>query len=59
MRESKERREYRGKCKHRGMYEKCYKKSGFYGNLHISIGCTSDTKCPRMKRYDKLHKEKE
>ena len=26
-----------------------------YGYIHVSIACTPDTKCPRMKRYDKLH----
>lgn len=25
----------------------------------IDIACTEDAKCPRMRRYDKLHKSKE
>lgn len=58
MRESDERFQYRMSCKHIGMYERCNRKSGTYGNIHVSIGCTPDNDCPRMKRYDKLHKEK-
>lgn len=55
MKETPERMLYRMKCKHHGMYDKCFKKSGWFGNCHVSIGCDPDTKCDRMKRYDKLY----
>jgi len=61
---------YRLKCKHLGCEDICLKQSGYYGGLwyknqktgeegysgmHMTFACSGD--CPRMKRYDKLHKE--
>ena len=48
---------YRYKCKH-FFYESCRKKSGYYGGMHLLMGCDGD--CRRMKNYDnKIKKEKE
>ena len=68
-REELSRDAYMATCKHRGMEDICLKQSGYYGGLwyknqktgeagysgiHMTIAC--DGKCPRMRRYDKLHK---
>lgn len=49
---------HRYKCKH-FFYESCRKKSGYYGGMHLLMGCDGD--CWRMKNYDKkvkMEKEK-
>lgn len=57
--EPKERRAYREKCKHHSEYEDiCYLRSHHGPNGGITMGCVASANCPRMKRYDKLHKEK-
>ena len=57
--EPQERTVYRDKCKHHGMEDICYYYSGYRGWGHTTIACTDTQKCPRMKRYDKLHSRKE
>ena len=57
MEETHERAVYRCRCKHFS-YESCMKRSGWYGGLHILMGC--DGNCRRMKNYDRrLRKEQE
>ena len=57
MEETHERAVYRWRCKHFS-YENCMKRSGWYGGLHILMGC--DGNCRRMKNYDRrLRKEQE
>lgn len=57
MKETHERAVYRWRCKHFS-YESCMKRSGWYGGLHILMGC--DENCRRMKNYDRrLRKEQE
>ena len=57
MEEPHERAVYRWRCKHFS-YESCMKRSGWYGGLHIHMGC--DGNCRRMKNYDRrLRKEQE
>lgn len=56
--ETQERMIHRYKCKH-FFYENCRKKSGYYGGMHLLMGCDGD--CRRMKNYDKkvkMEKEK-
>ena len=54
--ETQERMVYRYKCKHFS-YENCMKKSGYYGGIHLLMGCDGD--CRRMKNYDnKIKKRK-
>lgn len=64
---SKEREAYRMKCKHYGADGNCLsgKRMSADGYTHISllkahvqIACTPDCDCARMKRWDKLNKEK-
>ena len=69
MTESPEREEYRMRCKYyREISGHCSKQSGSYGKRYpgfpysppryfLDINCTPDTNCPRMKRYDKMHKQ--
>ena len=55
----KERKAYREKCKHLSEYEDiCYLRSHHGPNGGITMVCVASANCPRMKRYDKLHKEK-
>lgn len=45
--------------KHISEYEDiCYLRSHHGPNGGITMGCVASANCPRMKRYDKLHKEK-
>ena len=56
--ETKERTIYRMNCKYYGEYnDSCYWKSGGGNGFFIDIACTPNSKCPRMMRYDKLHKK--
>lgn len=48
--ETIERTSYRHNCKYFS-YENCMKKSGWYGGMHLLMGCDGD--CRRMKNYDK------
>nr|DAG46485.1 MAG TPA: hypothetical protein [Caudoviricetes sp.] len=48
--ETIERTLYRHNCKYFS-YENCMKKSGWYGGMHLLMGCDGD--CRRMKNYDK------
>lgn len=64
--ETKEREAYRMRCKHYGVDGMCWKRSSlqeFYdeaGKLifkgHVNLDCDCD--CARMRRYDKLSKDK-
>lgn len=61
--ETKERESHRKACRHYGALSGlCCKKSLYYsvGVLSIAydIYCTPDCDCARMKRFDKLNKEK-
>ena len=66
--ESKEREAYRMKCKHYGTDGVCWKLSHSLGQWHgivfaplvghITMRCTPDCGCERMKRWDKMNKEK-
>ena len=73
MIETKEREAYRMRCKHYSeLSGHCYKQSGEIGRRmefvngkfmwvasgFIDIYCTPDCNCARMKRYDKLNKDK-
>lgn len=72
MTETKEREAYRMKCKHYGVEGNCHKQSGELGRKltvvdrqfrwvstgFIDVLCTPDCGCERMKRYDKLNKDK-
>lgn len=50
-----ERMEHRMGCKHYS-YGHCCKRSGYYGpNLHITMGCTPNCDCRRMKIFDTKH----
>ena len=50
-----ERMEHRMGCKHYS-YGNCYKRSGYYGpHLHITMGCTPNCDCRRMKIFDTKH----
>lgn len=58
--ETPEREYYRYKCKHYGDGSGiCYLQSGWSTDhkSHITIGCTANAKCRRMKNYDKNHKD--
>lgn len=56
--EPEERRAYRVKCKHLSEYEDiCYLRSHHGPNGGITMSCVASANCPRMKRYDKLHKQ--
>jgi hypothetical protein len=60
IKESAEREYYRYKCKHYGDGSGiCYLFSGWSANhkSHITIGCTANAKCRRMRNYDKKHKD--
>lgn len=53
-----EREAYCMKCKHYlPENEQCCRKSGWYGNFHVTIGCDGD--CRRMEQYDKKHANNE
>ena len=53
--ESLERMEHRMGCKHYP-YGNCFKRSGYYGpHLHITMGCTPNCDCRRMKIFDTKH----
>ena len=65
--ESKEREAYRKACRHYGADDNCLsgKRMSADGYTHISllkahvqIACTPDCGCARMRRYDKLNKDK-
>lgn len=65
MNESKEREAYRKACRYYGVDGSCYNYSTvLYSGCvcyqiergHVSIICTPDCDCARMRRYDKLHK---
>jgi hypothetical protein len=43
---------YKIECKHYGYGDQCYKKSGYSGKFHITMGC--DGNCARMKRYRRI-----
>ena len=50
-----ERMEHRIVCKHYS-YGNCCKRSGYYGpTLHITMGCTPNCDCRRMKIFDTKH----
>jgi hypothetical protein len=58
MTETPKRAQYRMTCKHYNCNGMCMRDSGYYGDgMHILFACTPETKCPRLKRYDKLNKE--
>lgn len=53
--ETFDRGQYRRGCKYCTPYETCIKDSGFIGwGMHLTVACTPESKCPRMKRYDKM-----
>ena len=53
--EPAERAWHREQCKHNS-YGNCCKRSGWYGpNVHITIGCTPNCDCRRMKIFDTKH----
>lgn len=63
MTETKEREAYRMRCKHYNYAsDHCSKQShaeriyGYY--FAVDVACTPDCGCARMKRYDKMNKEK-
>lgn len=61
--ESPAREAYRMRCKHYGVLSGlCCKKSIYYckGALTVAydVLCTPDSKCARMKRWDKMNKDK-
>lgn len=56
MEETHERAVYRWRCKHFS-YESCMKRSGWYGGMHILMGC--DGNCRRMKNDRRIRKEQE
>lgn len=46
---------HRATCKHNS-YGNCCKRSGWYGpSVHITMGCTPNCGCRRMKIYDTKH----
>lgn len=67
MTEPIEREQYRMRCKHYGVEGNCHLRSvdiSGYGpiwdttmKIHAQALCLPTSDCPRMKRYDKLHKE--
>lgn len=53
--EPTERAIHRFECKHYS-YGNCCKRSGYYGpTLHITMGCTPNCDCRRMKIFDTKH----
>ena len=65
--ETKEREAYRMACKYRGVNDNCIKRSSpirpYFMSFvlwtgHTFVACTPDCGCARMKRYDKLNKDK-
>ena len=65
--ESKEREAYRKACRHYGINDNCIKQSSpiqpYFMSFvlwtgHISVACTPDCDCTRMRRYDKRTKTK-
>lgn len=62
MTETKEREAYRKACRYYGVEGNCHKQShaeriyGYY--FAVDIACTPDCNGARMKRYDKMNKEK-
>ena len=62
MTESKEREAYRMRCRYYGVEGNCHKQShaeriyGYY--FAVDVACTPDCNCARMKRCDKMNKEK-
>lgn len=66
MTESKEREAYRMKCKYHGVNDNCIKQSSpiqpYFMSFvlwtgHMSVACTPDCDCARMRRYDKRKKQ--
>lgn len=61
--ESKEREAYRMKCRYYGCDGGCGKRSyakhiNAFNSMGIVILCAPDCGCARMRRYDKLNKDK-
>lgn len=49
-----ERMRYRLGCKYCTAYQTCMKNSGYLAaGIHVTIGCTPDSKCRRMRNFDK------